>query len=243
MKDELERVEIPGEHEARVRTWAVVESAFAERQPAPRPSHWPRVAAVALAVAAALAAALTSPGRAVIDEIREVVGVERADRALFSVPAPGRLLVASDAGAWVVQQDGSRRRLGDYREASWSPFGRFVIAASEDELAAVKPDGEVRWSLPRPGVVRSPRWAGTETDTRVAYLDRTGLRVVAGDSTDDRLLAQGITGPLAWRPGAGFALAYVGPRGRVSVIDVDTGRSFWSRAPRVRLRRPRGSRR
>ena len=32
-------------------------------------------------------------------------------------------------GAWAVGEDGSTRRLGDYREATCSPFGRFVGAA------------------------------------------------------------------------------------------------------------------
>ena len=228
MKDELERVEIPGEEAASGRAWAVVESAFAERQPARRPSHWPRVAAVALALLAALAAAFSSPGQAVIDEIREAVGVERADEALFSLPAPDRLLVASDGGVWVVQEDGSRRRLGAYREATWSPFGRFVAAARENELAALEADGTVRWTLPRPGV-SSPRWAGTETDTRIAYVDDTGLRVVAGDGTGDRLLVRGFRGSIAWRPGDGFELALASER-EVRVIDVDTGRLLWRRA-------------
>ncbi|MEX2613361.1 MAG: hypothetical protein WD380_07275, partial [Gaiellaceae bacterium] len=96
MKDELERIEIPGEHAARERAWAVVRTAFVERQPVSRPSRWPRVAAVAIALTALLAAALSPPGRAVVDEIREVVGVKRAQPALFSLPAPGQLLVAAD---------------------------------------------------------------------------------------------------------------------------------------------------
>ena len=159
MKSELERVEIPGEHEARERTWSVAATAFSERQPVERDRRMLKPAvAIAFAVAA-LAAVLSPPGRAVLDEIREVVGVERAQPALFSLPAPGRLLVSSDAGVWVVQQDGSKRLLGDYREASWSPFGRFVVAARENELAALEPDGDVRWTLARPGV-RSPRWGG-----------------------------------------------------------------------------------
>jgi hypothetical protein len=228
VKDELERVEIPGEAEARARAWSVVEGAFDEREPSPRPSHWPRVAAVALAVAAALAAAFTTPGQAVIDEIREVVGVERAQPALFSLPAEGSLLVSSDAGVWVVRENGSRRLLGDYREASWSPFGRYVVAAGEHELAALEPDGAVRWSIARPDV-RTPRWAGTETDTRVAYVDRTGLRVVAGDGTDDRLLVRGFGGTIAWQPGDEFRLALASAR-EVRVIDVDTGRLLWRRA-------------
>ncbi len=233
MRHELERIEIQGEHDARGRAWQVVESAFAERQPAERASHWPRVAAVALALAALLAAALSPPGRAVLDEVREVVGVERAQPALFSLPAPGRLLVASDAGVWVVQQDGSKRLLGDYREASWSPFGRYVVAARENELAALEPNGDVRWTLARPGV-RSPRWAGTEADTRIAYLTSGELHVVAGDGTDDAdldgLHASGRIAP-DWRPGAGFVVAFVDWRGRVHALDSDTGRTFWSRRP------------
>jgi hypothetical protein len=228
VKHELERVEIPGEAEARARAWSVVEGAFEERQPAPRPSHWPRVAAVALVLAAALAAAFTTPGQAVIDELREAVGVERAQPALFSLPAEGSLLVSSDAGVWVVRENGSRRLLGDYREASWSPFGRFVVAAGENELAALEPDGIPRWTLARPDV-RTPRWAGTETDTRIAYVDRTGLRVVAGDGTGDRPLVRGFRGTIAWQPGDEFRLALATGR-EVRVIDTDTGRLLWRRA-------------
>jgi hypothetical protein len=223
VRRELEAVRIPGEAEAHARARGVVLSAFAEREPSPQPLRWPRLATVAVALAALGAAALSSPGRAVIDEIREVVGVERAQEALFSLPAPGRLLVASDSGVWVVEQDGSKRLLGPYREASWSPFGRFVVAAKANELAALEPDGDVRWTLARPGV-RSPRWTGTEVDTRIAYVDRTGLRVVAGDGTGDRLLVPRYRGPVAWQPGSGFVLAHTGARGRVVVRDVESGR-------------------
>ncbi|HEU0247390.1 MAG TPA: hypothetical protein VFR38_09935 [Gaiellaceae bacterium] len=228
MKHELERIEVPGEHDARGRTWRVVESSFAGRQPVERTSQWPRVAAIAVALAALVAAALSPPGRAVLDEVREVVGVERAQPALFSLPAPGQLLVTSDAGVWVVQQDGSKRLLGDYREASWSPFGRFVVAARENELTALEPDGDVRWTLARAGV-RSPRWTGIETDTRIAYIDRTGLRVVAGDGTGDRLLVSGFRGRLAWRPGGGFVLGLATSRD-VRVVDAVSGRTRWRRA-------------
>jgi hypothetical protein len=225
VKRELERVEVPDEHGARERSWRVVGAAFAAREPVERPSRrW--VAVVALAVLAALVTAAASPpGRAVIDGIREAVGVERAQPALFSLAAPGKLLVASDAGVWVVQQDGSKRLLGDYREASWSPFGRFVVAARANELAALEPDGKVRWTLARPGV-RSPRWAGTDVDTRIAYIDRTGVRVVAGDGTGDRLLVPRVTGPIAWRPGRGFVLAYASGR-RVWVVNTETGGILW----------------
>ena len=231
MRRELERIDVPGEHEARERAWSIVATAFAERDPVARSSQWPRVAVVAIALSAIVAATLSSPGRAVLDEIREVVGVERAQPALFSLPAAGRLLVASDAGVWVVSQDGSKRLLGEYREASWSPFGRFVAATRENELIALEPDGQIRWTLSRPGV-KSPRWAGSETDTRIAYVDRTGIRVVAGDGTRDHLLVPGARGPLAWLPGSKFRLAIVQPDGDIALVGGDSGRVIWrTRAP------------
>ena len=143
-------------------------AAFAEREPQLPRRSWKPIAAIAI-VLVVVAGLLSPPGRAVLDDIREVVGVEKAQPALFSLPAPGRLLVTSDAGAWVVDQDGSKRLLGSYREASWSPFGRFVVASRANELVALTPEGDVRWSLARPNV-RFPRWGGTETDTRIAYL-------------------------------------------------------------------------
>ena len=239
MRHELERVEIPGESEAGERAWAILESAFENRTPTPQRSHWPRVAAVAIALAAIVASAASPPGQAVIDEIREVVGVERAERALFSLPADGRLLVASDAGVWVVQPDGSKRLLGEYREASWSPFGRFVVVAGHDELAALERNGDVRWTLPRPRV-RSPRWAGTEVDTRIAYVSRAQPRVVAGDGTGDGPVCAMSThrrvAP-AWTPGSGFVIAVAAPSGAVNVVDLERCVQRWVSAPVVGARR------
>ena len=226
MRPELERIAVPDAEAAAERARGVVLAAFAEREPVVRQRPMLRVAAIAAAVAAILGAALvTPPGRAVLDEIREVVGVEQAQPALFSLPAPGRLLVSSDAGVWVVQTDGSKRRLGSYREASASPFGRFVVAARRNELAALEPDGDVRWTLARPRP-SSPRWTGTANDTRIAYADRGGLRLVAGDGTGDRSLAQAERGPIAWRPRALWQLAYV-VTGEVRVQDVESGRVLW----------------
>lgn len=224
MRKELERLDVPGEHEARERSWAVVQAAFRVREPQPRRRSWKPAAAIAIALVA-LAGLLSPPGRAVLDEIREVVGVEQAQPALFSLPAPGRLLVTADSGAWVVEQDGSKRLLGSYREASWSPFGRFVVAARRNELAALEPDGDVRWTLGRPDV-RTPRWTGSRADTRIAYLDHLGLRVVAGDGTRDRLVAPAEAGPLAWRPGGPFELTYVSAS-EVRLQDIETGRVRW----------------
>ena len=248
MRTDLERIEIPGAHEARERTWAVLAAAFAEHRPVERRRAMWRPAVAIAAVVAAAAAVASPPGRAVLDQLREVVGVERAQPALFSLPSEGRLLVASDAGVWVVQRDGSKRLLGPYREASWSPFGRFVVATRENELAALEPDGDVRWTLARPDP-RNAVWTGSETDTRIAYVDRSGLRIVAGDGTDDRLLVPGYRGPLAWQPGSGFVLAYSVGRGRVTKYDVAARRVLERSTPgRVqagtqlaKLRRRRGS--
>ncbi len=222
MKRELERIEIPGEREARERCWTVVSVAFGQREPQPRRRSWKPVAALVLA-AAVIAGLASPPGRAVLDEIREVVGVQQSAPALFSLPAPGRLLVTADSGAWVVEQDGSKRRLGDYREASWSPFGRFVVASRPNELVAVTPEGDVRWSLARPNV-RFPRWGGTKTDTRIAYLSGGELRVVGGDGKGDRVLDRRAArrAPL-WRPGTAHVLVYARLDGTVRVVNADTG--------------------
>lgn len=226
MRDKLERIAVPDADAARERAHAIVLAAYRAREPVTRPRRVRRVAIGAALAACAVALAVASPpGMAVVDRVREVVGVERSAPALFSLPAPGRLLVASDAGVWVVEADGSKRLLAGYREASWSPFGRFLVAFRRNELAALEPDGDVRWTLARPGIAEAA-WGGTETDTRIAYADRTGLRVVAGDGTGDHLLAPAEKGPLAWRPGARHQLAYVSAS-EVRVQDANGGRVLW----------------
>ena len=218
----LERIEVPGEHEARERAWEVVRAAWAEREPEPR--RLPLRALVAVAAALALVgAALSPPGRAVIDDVREAIGVEDAAEALFSLPTGGRLLVVSEDGPWIVQPDGSKRLLGDYRDAAWSPFGRFVVATRANELLALEPDGDVRWSLARRDV-GSPRWGGTRADTRIAYLSGDSVRVVAGDGRGDhRLARRAVPVPVAWRPGPAHVLTYARRDGFVRVVDADRG--------------------
>ncbi len=216
--------EIPPPEGAEERAWQVVRSAYEERTPSPRERNVWRPVLVLAAVAVVAGAVASPPGQAVLDSIREAVGIERAQPALFSLPAPGRLLVEASDGVWVARDDGSKRRLGGWREASWSPFGRFVVVARANELAALEPDGDVRWSLARPNV-RFPRWAGDSIDTRIAYLSGTSLRVVAGDGTGDRLLRRNVAAAApAWLPGEGFRLAYTDRSGRTVVVDADTGR-------------------
>jgi hypothetical protein len=177
-----------------------------------------------------------------VHSLRKAVGVEHAQTELFSLPSPGRLLLTGRGGTWIVESDGSRRRLGRYARAAWSPHGLFIVATKRNELVALDPKGGVRWTLPR----RSPRfptWTGTLTDTRIAYLAgrelHEQLHVVAGDGTGDRSLGDAVPATPAWRPGALRVLAFMtgrGPRGpRLVVVDVDTGRSL------LRLRPPVGT--
>ena len=249
MKRELERLDVPGEHEARERAWAFVQAAYAGREPEPSQRLTLRPIVVAAAVTALVAAALSPPGRAVLDGVRKAVGVESASESLFEVPSGGRLLVAADSGVWVVSADGSKRRLGDYESASWSPFGRFVAVSRPSELAALEPDGDVRWKLVRPRV-RTPVWAGTRSDTRIAYVTDGRLHVVGGDGSRD-VEAGGSTSPAflvapAWRPGSAFELAYLDTRGFVTAFGTERPGLNW-RSIRLRDSRalqwsPRGDR-
>jgi hypothetical protein len=222
----LERVEVPGEHEARERAWELVRAAWVEREREPR--RLPLRALIAFsAVLAVVGAALSPPGRAVIEEVRDAIGVEEAEPTLFSLPSEGQLLVTSKRGVWVVQRDGSKRLLGRYREASWSPNGRFVVGARANELVALDPaNGDLQWSLARPAV-RFPRWAGSATDTRIAYLSRSTLRVVPGDGTGDRALGDASGVAPAWRPGDGYQLAYIAGDGTLRLVDADSGRQIF----------------
>jgi hypothetical protein len=194
------RFDAPGEREAEERAWAVVRAAYAEREPVAWPRrHWQPLVALAV-IAAIVAAALSPPGRSVVRSLREAVGVKEAEPALFSLPAPGQLLVTSPQGTWLVRADGSRRLLGHYGDAAFSPHGLYVAATRANQLVVVDPKGAVRWTLPRPAP-RFPAWTGTRRDTRIAYLSGGRLRIVAGDGTGD--YAVGPADPVApvWRPG------------------------------------------
>jgi hypothetical protein len=223
---------VPADAEAEERAWAVVRAAFAAREPVPRRHRLRPAVVVAAAAAAIAAAALSPPGRAVVNAVGRSIGIEGAQPALFRLPSSGRLLVSGAGGTWVVAEDGSTRRLGAYTQASWSPHALFVVAASEDELAAVDPrSAVVHWQLARPAI-RFPRWGGTRTDTRISYLTTSRLHVVAGDGTGD-VDAEGLPAAArvapVWRPSRAdvHVLAYVTTRGRVTVLDPDRGSVWW----------------
>jgi hypothetical protein len=230
-------VRAPGEREALERSWQVARGAFERREPARPRRRTPRRVLVVVVAAAVLAGVLTPPGRALLDGIRKAVGVQQARPRLFSLPAPGRVLAVSAGGAWIVSDDGSRRRLGSYDDAAWSPFGRFVVVTDGSEISALTAEGTVRWALARRGA-RLPAWGGTRADTRIAYLAGTRLRVVGGDGTGD-VDAGGTTAAAvrpAWRPGARHVLAYADTRGRVVAYEPDAGSVRWRSAA---LPRPR----
>jgi hypothetical protein len=202
-------------------------AAFAAHRPAPKRRNYWRPAVALAAVAAVVGVLASPPGRSVIHAIREAVGVKKAQKELFSLPAPGRLLVNTPGGPWVVQSTGSRRHLGSYREASWSPYGRFVVAARPNELVTMDPGGNVHWVLARRDV-RFPHWGGSRTDTRIAYLSGNQLRIVAGDGTGDRAIGPAAALAPVWQPWHGrFTLAYVEPGGTVRLIDA-AGHTLWT---------------
>jgi dipeptidyl aminopeptidase/acylaminoacyl peptidase len=123
----------------------------------------------------------------------------------------------------VVQRDGSKRLLGRYDEAAWSPHGLFVVATRGRQLVALEPNGRVRWSITAPRPVGDARWS--PSGFRIAYRSGSSLRVVAGDGTGDRELAARVA-PIApaWRPGARHVLTFAGSDKRLATMDVDSVR-------------------
>jgi hypothetical protein len=233
LRRELERA-APEDAAARERSWRVVQAAYAGYEPRPRRRPWAALVAVALAavVGAAGVAAASAPRSDVGRFVRHVLGVGEpgARPALVRVPGGGRLLVTAGASAWIVSDDGARRRLGPYDGASWSPHGLFAAVWRGGELTAVDPHGRVRWTLSRPQPVTQARWAPGD-GFLVAYLSGESLRIVAGDGTGDRRLADARAGVApAWRPGAAHVLAYVDRRGRVNVASADGGARAWRSA-------------
>jgi Tol biopolymer transport system component len=227
LRDRLENAPLPDASAAQARAWALLADAHRERPGAARRSRRGRVLALALAcvlVAAAVAVAAEPPRF-----VRHVLGDSGSPprpRASLSGLPPGRLLVSSAQGTWIVRGDGTRQRLGPWTAATWSPRGLYVAAWRGRELSAVAPNGRVAWTIAARGAVRDATWS--PDGYRIAYRRDAVLAVVAGDGTGARILAQPVRAVApAWRPGAPHTLAWVGARGRVEVRDVDTGALVW----------------
>lgn len=237
LRELLREVRVPDGEGAERRGLAVVEAAFAERaveEPAGRHApSLPRLA-IALAIATLLTALLLSPaGAAVRDWVDEVftAKVSRQGPGLAEIPGGGRLLVQSQAGPWIVQPDGSRRLLGDFAEATWSPRGLFVATVAGDTLSALEPDGTPRWSLSTGALVADPRWSPTGYPFRIAYRSGRGLRVTAADGTGDKLIDPSVA-PVApaWSPLGPYLLAYVDAGGALRIADTESGEILASAA-------------
>ncbi len=245
LRDELGGREAPDEAAAGARSWRVVEAAFAERAPVRRrPRPLVRVALVTGLIAVALAAVLTPAGAEVGEWIEKRIGLgpDETQPTLRGFPGGGRLLAVGDTGAWVVNPGGGVRRLGDYREAGWSPRGLFVVGTRGQRITAMEPDGEPRWSFSRPGRLGNPAWSRGD-GFRVAYLERlrgdTSVRVVDGSGGLDHRVADGAARVTpAWRPGRGYVLTYAGAGGVVTV-GADGGRAALARAERGHAARSR----
>jgi hypothetical protein len=227
LRDDLHAARPPRAAEAERRAWEVVRSAHAERDAVPRPARARRLAVAAVAAALAAVLALSPAGAKVGDWIGDVVdpAPDATPSTLGSLPADGRLLVVGPGGPWVVHDDGARRRLGDFSDATWSPGGLFVAAARGRELVALEPDGDERWARPAPGRVSTPRWS--PDGFRIAYRSGSDLWVAAGDNSSAGRLARGI-GPAApaWRPRApspGQVVAFSSGR-RIRIVEEDTPR-------------------
>jgi hypothetical protein len=101
VRSALRQVPLPDEAGAVERAWRVVDAAFESREPVQRPRRHRGPLVALVAAGTILVAALTPPGMAVVDRVRDAVRREPAQPALVELPAPGRLLVLSSEGPWV----------------------------------------------------------------------------------------------------------------------------------------------
>jgi hypothetical protein len=235
LRARLRDAPLPDATGARERGWHVVAGAFAEREPRRAGPGTQRLVALAIALLVlALAIGLTPAGAAIGGWVRDVVAPSPTPRhvrqTLGSLPGHGRLLALAPTGAWIVQADGTRRRLGAYDDATLSPHGLFAAVARGPLLAAVDLQGRVRWTLTRPAPVTHPSWS--PDGFRVAYRSGHELRVVYGDGALDRRLARRSRAVTpAWQPVAGHRIAAIDGRGRIVLRDTDSGHVLWRAAP------------
>ncbi|HEY6550665.1 MAG TPA: hypothetical protein VIY71_05635 [Solirubrobacterales bacterium] len=223
----LRETPAPGEEAAAQRGLRVASEAFARREP-PRRRARPRLG-LAFAIGVLLAGLTLSPaGAKVRDWIGDVftAGVPNAERALTDLPGGGRLLVQTQDGAWVVQPDGSRRLLGRFQDATWSPHGLFVAATDGHTLSALDPEGNLRWSISAGAATSDPRWSAG-SGFRIAYRADSTLRVVGADGSKDGL-KDGLLDPQAaavapvWSPQGLHLLVYADAAQRLRVVNADT---------------------
>ncbi|HKB20924.1 MAG TPA: hypothetical protein VKC65_07905 [Gaiellaceae bacterium] len=239
VKRSLQKIQAPDEIEAQRRAWALVRASFDAREPVSWQKRNRRpLLAVALAVLVLVAAFLSPPGRALVGSVRDVVTPDKhtpkPKPALTALPAGGSLLVNSGKGPWIVHPDGSKRLLGPYWEGAWSPNAEHVAVTRAHRLAALTPDGTIKWTLDRSNVLHGSRWSlePPAECCRISYLNGGQLRVVAGDGTGDAPLRSAVgAAPPAWRPAVTRQLAFSTIDGRIELVDVDTTKTIWRTDP------------
>jgi len=231
VRDRVREQPIPGEAEAAARNWPLVEAALAEREPPASRRRAPlRLAIVIALLCVALAIGLSPAGAWIGDRFdREP---QSSPPAFAALPKGGSVLAVSRSGAYAISPNGSTQHLGSFRQAGWSPRGKHVVGVNGRRLIAVTPTGTVKWTLAEPNRVSHPVWS-TDEGFAVAYLERSSLRVVAGNGdpvTNRRVRPRAARVTPAWLPHSDRFLTYATTGGAVATVDVDTGRVLW-RAP------------
>jgi len=234
LRDALIQAVPPDDGQAEERGWQVVREAFGDHEPSPRRFGSGIRAALAVATAGLVAGfALTPAGADVREWIADAidVGEENARPVLGSLPTEGSVLVESRDGVWVLRDDGSRRHLGGYEHATWSPNGLYVGASRDRELFALTPQGDVRWAITASARIRALEWSADE-GYRVAFVAGGELRVVAGNGTGEPTVVDTVASrAIAWRPesldGIRHQIAYVDEFDRVVLADTDSGQVLW----------------
>jgi hypothetical protein len=216
------------------RAWEIVRRAYRPIPDPPLRRRW-RLAVAAsvsvLALAAGALAAARPPREALGRWLGEAIGLTTAPHPrplLAGLPGGGELLVNSPAGPWIVSADGSRRYLGPYTAAGWSPHSLYLVAWRRDRLDVLNPLGQHQWTLTAPAAISVARWS--PDGYRIAYTAGHSLWIVAGDGTGRReLLADDAAVAPAWQPHTGTAhrIASVGVSGEISVLDADSGTPIW----------------
>lgn len=232
VRDRVREQPIPGEAEAAARSWPVLEAALAEREPPARRRRAPLRLAIALALLGVALAITLSPAGAWIGD-RFDREPQSSPPAFAALPKGGSVLAISRSGAYAISPSGSTQRLGSFRQAAWSPRGKHVVGVNGRRLIAVTPTGTVKWTLAEPHPVRQPAWS-TDEGFAVAYLERSSLRVVAGDgdpATNRRVRGGAAAVTPAWLPHSDRVLTYTTRRGTIETADVATGRTLWRTRP------------
>ena len=231
LRRQLRAIDIPGDSAGEERSWRLIDAAFDELRPSgsdggPSRHRLRWLGATLLAVIAGTAFALTPAGAEVREWVSDAVDVGEPDAkpALTKLPAPGSLLVQTNAGTAIVRDDGSSRALGEFDDVGWSPHGLYVAAARGNSLEAITASGDVRWELDAEKPINDPVWSPNE-GFRVAYRSGNELRVVWGDGTNDAKVGPSNDLVPAWQPRTGDRniLAYADSIGRIRVVDVDSG--------------------